>query len=88
MLLSLIVGVLVGLFFEKAQPFILEGMQRVNITLAEREATLVCFALCLGAAGLVLRLADARVAVALLCIGAAAGVARKPLQARFLGSKG
>lgn len=78
MIFTLITGFVVGVFFTQAQPFISGLLERANVALAETQMSLFNFAICLGAAAMLLNLIGVHSYPVLLCLGAAVGVARKP----------
>ena len=83
MIFTLITGFVVGVFFVQAHPFIAGLLERVAVQLQEAQMSLFCFALCLAAAAVLLNLIGVHSYPVLLCLGAAVGVARKPLLARI-----
>ncbi|MEP5151948.1 hypothetical protein [Planktotalea sp.] len=87
MIITLITGFVVGVFFERAAPFLNTMFERVNVALDDTEMNLATFALCLAAASAVLLLIGVKSYPVLLCLAAACGVARKPLLARITGNR-
>lgn len=83
MIFTLIVGFVVGVFFGRAKSFLNGMYERVGLALDETQGTLVSFALCLAGAAVVLMLIGVHSYPVLLCVGAACGVARKAIVARF-----
>lgn len=83
MIVTLIVGFVVGAFFAQVTPRIAELLARAGIKLLAEELTLVSFALCLAAASALLMLIGVDSYPVLLCLSAALGVARKPIVARI-----
>lgn len=88
MIITLIAGFGVGMFFLQARPYVAQVLDKAELQLAQDTLTLVTFALCLSAAGAVLSLIGADSYAVLLCLGAALGVARKPLMTRIRQGKG
>ena len=83
MIFTLITGLVVGVFFGQARPFIQSLFDRVSLSLEELQMDMTSFALCLAAAAALLNLVGVHTYPVLLCLGAAIGVARKPLLARI-----
>ncbi len=83
MIFTLITGFVVAVFFAQASPFITDALKRASLTLTETQMSLFCFALCLALAAALLNLMGVHSYPVMLCIGAALGVARKPILARL-----
>lgn len=88
MIFTLITGFVVGVYFGQSRPFLQNLLTRVTITLEEAQMSLASFALCLAVAGAALSLIGVQPYPVLLCLGAALGVARKPLLARITSARG
>ncbi len=88
MIFTLIVGFVVGVFYTRAQSGLSGLFRRAGLALDETQSTLVSFALCLAGAAIVLLLIGVHSYPALLCFGAACGVARKSILARFNALRG
>ena len=82
MIFTMITGFLVGVFYTRAHPFIVSLLERASVKLADTQMSLFSFALCLAAAALLLNLIGVQSYPVLMCLGAAIGVARKPLLER------
>lgn len=85
MIVTLIAGFCVGVFFGQASGRIAEGLAKAGLTLGAEEITLASFALCLAGAAVLLFLIGVQSYPVLLCLSAAVGVARKPVLARLTG---
>ena len=83
MIFTLITGFVVGVFYSQARPFIQSVFDRIQLTLEATQMGLTSFAVCLAAAAALLNLVGVHTYPVLLCLGAAIGVARKPLIARI-----
>lgn len=83
MIFTVITGIAVGVFYAQATVFLQGLFERANIALNEGQMNMVSFALCLAAAAAVLSLIGVHSFPVLLCLGAAVGIARKPLLARI-----
>ena len=82
MIFTLIVGLVVGVFFAQASGFLNGVLKRAGIDLDDAQSNIVTFALVLAGAAIILSLIGVRNYPVLLCIGAVIGVARKSLLAR------
>jgi len=82
MIVTLIVGFVVGVFFAQASGFLNGVLKRAGIDLDDAQSNIVTFALVLAGAAIILSLIGVRNYPVLLCIGAVIGVARKSLLAR------
>ncbi len=87
MLVTLIVGFLVGAFYQNADDYVAMGLGKAGLTLPGEDKRLVTFALCLAAAAALLLLLGVKTYPVLLCLSAAIGIARKPVLARLTGNK-
>ncbi|WP_085309738.1 hypothetical protein [Planktotalea arctica] len=85
MIVTLIAGFCVGVFFGQASVRIGDLLAKAGITLGAEEITLASFALCLAGVAMILLLIGVDSYPVLLCLSAAIGVARKPLLARITG---
>lgn len=87
MILTLIAGFCVGVFFERAVPFLKSALDRLAVTLEGAQMDLATLALCLAAISALLPLIGVHSYPVLLCLSAACGVARKPLLARITSAR-
>lgn len=87
MLVTIIVGFIVGAFYQNADEYVAMGLGKAGLVLLDEDKQLVTFALCLAAAAAVLLLIGVKSYPVLLCLSAAVGVARKPVLARLTGKK-
>lgn len=79
MIFTMITRFVVGVFYTRVHPFVASLLERANVTLVDTQMSLFSFALCLAAAALLLNLIGVQSYPVLMCLGAAIGVARKPL---------
>lgn len=86
MIFTLIIGFIVGVFYNRAEPFIASGLERAGLKIDADKLVLVSFALVLTVAALGLYIIGANVFPALLCLGAAIGIICQPLLARITGN--